>query len=198
MHKLLAERLNHYVHTSGLTYDELEDQSKIPRSTIYRYLKKPPNTPDPDIVAAIATATGHTKEDAYEGINDLPTDTGEYVAEITVEETENLKKELVSERKLQMTLAEKLDQALNVFQTESRKNDQMLKDKDEQIKRAQDLFDECRKTLYSERKGRVARNVLISILLVAVTVFGMYSFYAFIAFDLPTPDKGVWPPFWLR
>lgn len=198
MHKLLAERLNHYVHACGLTYDELEEQSKIPRSTIYRYLKKPPHTPDPDIVAAIATATGHTKEEAYDGIDDLPTDTGEYVAEITVEETEKLKKELDSERKLQQTLADKLDQALSVFQTESRKNDQMLRDKNEQLRRSQFLFDECRKTLYSERKGRIARNVLIGILLVLVTVFGMYSFYTFIAFDLPTPDKGLWPPFWLR
>lgn len=198
MHKLLAERLNHYVKASGLTYDELEDQSKIPRSTIYRYLKKPPHTPDPDIVAAIATATGHTKEEAYEDIDNLPTDTGEYVAEITVEETEKLKKDLESERKMQQSLADKLDQVLNVFNAESRKNEQMLKYANDHLQRTELLFDECRKNLYDERKGRIAKNILIGVLLVLATIFGMYSFYTFIAFDLPTPNKGLWPPFWLR
>lgn len=178
--QLLAKRLDDFRKQRGMTYERLEDATKIPTSTLYRYLKKPPNTPDPDIVETIAKATGHTKEEAYEGLEDLPTSTGEYVAEITAKEADQMKEDLDSERKLQQLLADMLKE---------------LREHNDELSKHLEATD---KELSRERDRKTGWTIAAAILAVLLAIVGMYALYAFIAFDVPTPDKGIWPFWWLK
>lgn len=201
--QLLAKRLDDFRKQRNMTYEKLEDVTKIPTSTLYRYLKNPPKTPDPDIVDTIARATGHTKEEAYEGLEDLPTSTGEYVAEVTAAETEQLKEELESERKLQHSLSNKIDSLIEVFRLESKKNDAMLEElrshNDElnaRLTKTHTALDEAHKDAAQERKRKTGWTIAAAVLAVLLSIIGMYALYAFLAFDLPDPAKGIWPPHW--
>lgn len=201
--QLLAKRLDDFRKQRNMTYEKLEDETQIPQSTIYRYLKSPPKTPDPDIVETIARATGHTKEEAYEGLEDLPTSTGEYVAEIEAKETEQLKEDLNNERKLQQSLAEQIDRLIEIFGVESKKNDAMLEElrdhNDElntRLTKTHTALDDAHKDAAQERKRKTGWTIACAILAVLLAIVGMYALYAFLAFDLPDPAKGIWPPHW--
>ena len=201
--QLLAKRLEDFRKQRGITYEKLEDVTKIPTSTLYRYLKNPPKTPDPDIVDTIARATGHTKEEAYEGLEDLPKSTGEYVAEIEAKETEQLKEDLNNERKLQQSLAEQIDRLIEIFGVESKKNDAMLEElrdhNDElnaRLTETHTALNKANKAAEDERERKTGWTIAAAVLAVLLAIVGMYALYAFLAFDLPDPAKGIWPPHW--
>lgn len=178
--RLLAKRLDDFRKMQNMTYEKLEDVTKIPASTLYRYLKNPPKTPDPDIVDTIARATGHTKEEAYEGLEDLPTSTGEYVAETTAKEADQMKDDLDSERNLQQLHADMLKE---------------LREHNDELRKHLEATD---KELSRERNRKTGWTIAAAILAVLLAIVGMYALYAFIAFDVLTRDKGIWPFWWLK
>lgn len=189
MHRTLAARLLEFYRESGLTYDEVSERSGLSKSTVHRLITKPPETPRPDTMERLAVALGYSMEELYEGLDSLPTTQTDYEIEILRAAVSQKDAELAAERKLQQSLADQLAKsetvrkgALEIFNAESRKNDQMLRDKDVVIADHKQIIDELRSTREYERKQKhmnfIALLISVSINIAALGSMVLYAIRA--------------------
>lgn len=189
MQHKIAERLHEYYRSGHYTYDTLANKAGVSKTTLHTYMTHPPATPRPDTVRRIVEAMGHTMEELYADIP-LPTTEEEFEIEIATEENKHLKEELTQERGLQVTLANEIKHTREVFEAESKKNDELLK-----------LYRKQLDSMSVKCDKEHLKNVVLWVMLFVVSglmiIFFMYSFYAFFAFDVKDLTRGLWPFPWM-
>lgn len=153
MDQTLSARFQSYVDASGLTYEEIAELSTVSKSTIYRFKVKPPISRRNPSLIRVLSVLGHTPDEFFTGIDTSKLEQDRELDD-TLREISELRAELASERKLQQSLADQLaksetlrQNALRIFDAESRKNDTMLQNH-------QKINEELRATRDYERRQK--------------------------------------------
>lgn len=200
MHRLVTQRLNNWYVEGGWTYATLSEATDLSPSTLHTYHHNPPMSSllkRKGAMNRLLEAYGHTWEELLEGIPMSELNAAQQVETLT-EENARLNTLLDKERDLQQKLADELTSTREQFARESKKNDMLLEAYKTQAEAAQEELDRVSTHNDREHNRSMVLGVLLFIVFGLMIVFFMYSFYAFLAFDIKDPTKGIWPFPWMR